>query len=165
MKFKYKVFNPDSNGVIDKSKFTFDEMSANNEDEFRQAVTMIGQQVEVIERVGQPAPSNLAGVPSQSPMAPSEAMPGQIPMPQGIAPYYPGGGVVPTPMAPPRPPVVEFEDNGVKFKVEGGSVFKKDWIDVKPEEYRIVEKTTGKATDLTILKDLKVQKIDWVKVK
>ncbi len=165
MKFKFKVFNPDSNGTFDKSKFTLDEMVAANEDEFMQACTMLGQKVEIIERLGSPEKSNLAG-PAQPPMAPltpEEIAMGKIPTPPGIAPFRSAGETIPVPGM--RPPVVEFEDNGIKFKVEGGSVFKKDWVDVKAEEYRVVERSSGRTLGVEGMVDLKVQRLDWVKVK
>ena len=165
MKFVFKVFEP-INGVIDKSKFRMDDMVANNEDELRQACEMLGYKYEITERMGTPEQPNLAGVPKSTPLTPEEMAMGKIPAPPGIAPYYPGGGIAPTPQ---KPPVVEFEDNGVKFKVECGSVFKKDWVDVKSDEYRIVNTVNGSVVINTPsangMDGLKVQKLDWIKVK
>lgn len=138
MKFAFKVFNM-KNGSPDPSQFTMDSMVANNEDEVYKIYNSLGQKIEITERIGQPTPSKAEG---------PVLAPGEIPAPAGIAPYR-GGGVVP---APSKPQVIEFEDNGVKFKVENGSVYKKDWADVDMTEHRVTD--SGR-----------VQKLDWTKVK
>ena len=54
--------------------------------------------------------------------------------------------------AHPPPPVVEFESNGLKFKVEGGVVFRKDWVEVTGnEEFKI--------------EDGKIFHLEWQKIK
>ena len=49
-------------------------------------------------------------------------------------------------------PVVEFEDNGVKFKMENGGVYKETWVEVKDlSRYKI--------------EGDKILMLDWVKIK
>lgn len=68
--------------------------------------------------------------------------------------------------APQPAPVVQqeakyFEDHGIKFKVEGGKIFKKVWVDISSgdgAEYRIIRKSTGKVVSGD---GLILEKLDW----
>jgi len=61
-----------------------------------------------------------------------------------------------------------FETNGVKFKVVGEVVYKKDWIEIKDkEDYKVVRALKGKNDSIRetiITNDVKIFKNDWVEV-
>jgi len=57
--------------------------------------------------------------------------------------------------------IVEFEDNGIKFKIENGNVSKLDWTILDPDEYKIEDAAGGTLSKT----DLIVKTKQWVKVK
>ena len=57
--------------------------------------------------------------------------------------------------------IVEFEDNGIKFKIEDGNVSKLDWTILDPDEYKIEDAAGGTLSKT----DLIVKTKQWVKVK
>jgi hypothetical protein len=54
-----------------------------------------------------------------------------------------------------------FTDNGVEYKVNADGSFKKSWVDVDQDNFRIVDIETGKESKL---KSKKIQTLDWVKI-
>lgn len=64
---------------------------------------------------------------------------------------------------------ITFTDNGIEFKIENGAVYKKDWFDADGGEYRIVFKEVGEINDVLkqneFLENVKIQKLDWIKIK
>ena len=70
-------------------------------------------------------------------------------------------------VAAPVVPVVEFENGGIKFKIDQNIVYKKDWIDVDMNEYRLDPATIGIEDELVkqeILGRVRIQKLDWIKI-
>lgn len=63
---------------------------------------------------------------------------------------------IPAPQAPVNP-VIEFVDNGISYRVEHGTVYKKDWVEVDPKEFKVVKKESKKPVT-----DYLVYKLDWV---
>ena len=69
----------------------------------------------------------------------------------------------PAPVSVPQPSSAPkfFEDNGTKFKMENGKIYKKVWVDISSgddAEYRIIKKSTGKPISN---KDFVLEKLDW----
>lgn len=63
------------------------------------------------------------------------------------------------------PQEILFSDNGVQFKIINGEVYKKDWIDVNHEEYRIRFIKEEDIIQLQALSECTIQKLDWIKIK
>ena len=96
-------------------------------------------------------------------------VPGAIPnIPQPLPiPISNGGNIIPTSIivAPPAQelkPTKFFTDNGIEYKTENGHLYKKTWVNVNMDYYRIVNDKTGKLTNLN---GKTIQTLDWVEIK
>lgn len=81
-------------------------------------------------------------------------------------------GTEPTGSSPVKPSGEEFffETDGIKFKMVDGTVYKKDWVEIKgkdKEDYKIVKKSKAKngGKDQDVTKDICIFVNDWIKVK
>jgi len=57
--------------------------------------------------------------------------------------------------------IVEFEDNGIKFKIENGNVSKLDWVILEKDSYKIEDAVGEPLLNDTII----VKTKQWIKVK
>ena len=55
-----------------------------------------------------------------------------------------------------------FTDNGTEFKTVGGKLYKKTWVNVNMDYYRIISDKTNKIVNLT---GKTIQTLDWVEIK
>lgn len=141
MKFKVNLVNQE-----DTSKIIEEETSAKNVKELKELYKIMypGYQVNILESIGQPETVKNSIFKGGNKAAP---------------PGYPS-----IPTVSQIPPIIqkpiEFEDNGIKYKIEKNVVYKKTWVPIKSKEYRIVTKS-GKETEN---RDLTIEKLDWIKV-
>jgi hypothetical protein len=138
----------------------------------------LGQNIQILEEQGPPKPvvfedgnkeANDARRQMQPPPQPRDPnLPPGLDQPPEEDTSYMQQGISPQTIAPFRAPLspeqqipvpkikpIEFEDNGVKFRVDNNVVYKKVWVELSEQEqteYRI----TGDPT--------RVQKLDWQKI-
>ena len=138
MKFRIKSW---SKGEKDRSKFSTEETDANNELELKSAYGVMGYDVEIVERLGNPTPVNNTNI-SNTDEHPDNPVPNAQPV-------------------PPPPKELTFKDGDMEYKICGSEVFKKDWIELNGE-YRV--KISTEHVGEYKGKDYIVEIKDWVKV-
>lgn len=92
---------------------------------------------------------------------PSQFIPSQQPLDlkTGLPTEHPGVSIVePPPSLTPK----FFTDNGTEFKTVGGKLYKKTWVNVNMDYYRIISDKTNKIVNLT---GKTVQTLDWIEIK
>jgi len=130
MKFLIKIIDQK-----DPTKITEKEEHAANEKELVEMYKFLGYNIEIVEQMGEPSrtESILANPPQ------------------------PGSGVIADETANYRMPEKKsrlpqsemvFTDGTTQFKMEDNVMYKKDWVAVNPDEYRIINK--------------RIEKLDWV---
>lgn len=100
------------------------------------------------------------------------AVPGGPPPEQLPAPLFLDSAVAPVShfSSGPTPPQVVvqstvpkfFTDNGTEFKTVEGHLYKKTWVNVNMDYYRIINDKTNKIVNLT---GKTVQTLDWIEIK
>ncbi len=140
-----------ANGRVEKTH-------AENEQQAVEIYKVLGEEVEIIGKEELPSsqvvkrgmPQVPPGMMGPDPIANACALVGaSAPQPQQ-APATSGN--VQQPIIPQPPQSVEFETDGVKFKVVGSEVFRKAWVEI---------------TDITEYKieDDKIMHLEWIKIK
>lgn len=135
--YKVKVYHDPTN--LKTSAISVEEIHAPNPESVVESFKIMGQHAEIIEILGSTQPdmqvNKPIGIPpsNQNTIIPQQHIPG-------------------TPSS--QPAIVTFTHNGIQYKVENGIAYKKDWVDVEDEDYRIIV-FDGKS---------KIQKLCWGKI-
>ena len=148
--------------VVKHKNGRVDKIHGQNEAEVLEVFKISGQEVEIVGKEELPSSPLMKKI--------NQGPPGGMPMPagmEGMDPIAMAGMVVdrnlaqnPQPGHPGHPgqqslpqfKPLEFEADGVKFKVEGATVYKKTWVEVTDDsEFRT--------------EDGKIFHLEWVKIK
>ena len=130
MKFLIKIIDQK-----DPTKVTDKEEHAANEKELVEMYKFLGYDIEIVETMGEP--SRAESVLASPPRAGS-----------GVTADETANYRAPEKKAGSAPSEMVFTDGKTQFKMEDNVMYKKDWVEVNPEEYRIVNK--------------RIEKLDWV---
>ena len=129
-------------------------MHADNKDELTKIMNELGYQIEITDVFDPDAfLQSTATVPTS----------GEPPLPSDNT------NIPPTTVQHNTPqPITYFETNGIKFKIDNGQVYKKDWVEVtNKSDYKVIRGMKGKNGSIrnqNITADIQLYRHDWVEV-
>ena len=76
----------------------------------------------------------------------------------GYPPLQGGGNTVPVPPVQPKTETKYFTESGIKFKLENGELYKKEWVDEPIEPYmdKVKDPKTGEEKEVEIIPDFRL---------
>jgi len=157
-KFKVKIKNLESQNT------SVEIVPAENEEQLKQileqqklVVLEIIQAEEMALNIPQPDVSKLKDLN----IGIDETFVAQVQAQKNSVPQSPQSIAQPPPPPPPQPKIIEFVDNGISYKIENNIVYKKDWVEVDPNKFRIIRKESKK--EIKPL-DILVYTQEWVEL-